>query len=134
MPASSSYRALYGTARWKRVRRLVLARAGGRCEMTPGCERPASTVDHIVPALELAMTGRLADFYDPALLQAACTTCNTSAGASFGNRRRRHRRRVTVMEVAQEAAIAYAQQYEADMARLGRERLTAARPRRPAIY
>ena len=92
MPSASAYKALYGTKRWKSVRRLVLARAGGVCEMTAGCPNVATTVDHIVPALELAMTGRLAEFYDPLLLRAACRPCNASGGASFGNRHRRRRR------------------------------------------
>jgi hypothetical protein len=60
--------------------------------------------------------------------------CNTSAGARKGNRMRRER-------LSDEArAIAWARQYEADMARLERERQQAEpvererRPRSPAIY
>jgi len=132
MPATSAvYAAWYGTARWKALRRMALARSGGRCEMTPGCTRPATTVDHITPAAELAMTGRLAEFFSPLNVQAACRTCNCASGAAYGNRMRGHRRRVT----AAEAAAEWAAQYQADEARLERERLEAERrSRRPAIY
>jgi hypothetical protein len=129
MLAASSYKRLYGTAQWKRVRRLVLARSGGRCELTPGCPRPASTVDHMTPVLELAMTGRLAEFYDPLLLRAACQRCNASHGASFGNRQRRHRRRMTAME----AALAWAERENAYWAERERQAAAAVQPQ-PRIY
>lgn len=67
------------TARWRRLRALILERDGYRCRMptvdgTP-CNRPADTVDHIVPR---ARGGTDA----PENLRAACKACNSSAGAT----------------------------------------------------
>ena len=46
----------YGSKEWKRVRRWVLMAAAARsrdgiarCEIEPGCQSPATCVDHIVP-------------------------------------------------------------------------------------
>jgi hypothetical protein len=36
---AADYKALYGTQRWRRLSRLLIARAGGRCEV-PGCPNP----------------------------------------------------------------------------------------------
>lgn len=62
------------------MRRLVLARDGYVCRMQlPGCTGRADTVDHVVP-LVLDPTQNP---YDPAGLRAACTSCNSSAGAQL---------------------------------------------------
>jgi hypothetical protein len=68
---AADYKALYGTQRWRRLSRLVIARAGGLCEV-PGCPNLATTADHVIPALVLAERGELAAFFDPANLRAAC--------------------------------------------------------------
>jgi len=129
MPAIAGYGRLYGRKEWKTVRAFVLARAGYRCEATIGCPNVATHADHIVPAAELAATGRLAEFFDPANLQAACRACNCASGASYGNRQRRHHRRVT----AEEAAIAWAARENAYWAEVER-RAAAAPSRTPRIY
>jgi hypothetical protein len=54
------------TAAW------VVARAGGRCQITPGCPRPATAADHIVPVRVLAERSQLDRFNDPDNLQAGC--------------------------------------------------------------
>jgi hypothetical protein len=103
--------------------------------MTPGCPRPATTADHIVPALELAAAGRLEDlFFSISNVRAACGPCNASAGARLGNQRR-GQRRVTAMEAAERAAIAWAERENAYWRRVEAERqaVAAARPE-PRIY
>src|SRR5690349_3816011 len=67
----------YGTARWKRVRLLVLRRDGYVCQVEPGCPVRANTADHIVPA-HPGMTD--AEFHDPANLRAACGPHNLARG------------------------------------------------------
>lgn len=70
------------TRRWRRVRGIVLARDGYVCRMVPGCETPATTVDHVVPLVEGGA------MYDPANLRAACATHNSSAGGALAGRSR----------------------------------------------
>lgn len=73
-------------ATWRRVRAGILARDGYTCQIRgPRCKVRATEVDHIV---ELAAGGRR---LDPANLRAACKSCNSSLGASFGNRLREPR-------------------------------------------
>ena len=56
---------------WQKVRLVVLARDGHRCQIgLPGCTRVAEHVDHIVPISEGG--ARL----DPSNLRAACGRCN----------------------------------------------------------
>jgi 5-methylcytosine-specific restriction endonuclease McrA len=38
---------VYATARWRRLRRMVMERDGHRCTVE-GCDRPADAVDHVV--------------------------------------------------------------------------------------
>lgn len=64
-------------AHWRRVRLIVLERAGYRCEF-PGCLAPATTVDHIVP---VAYGGT----NDLANLRAACLPHNSAGGAKMTN-------------------------------------------------
>jgi 5-methylcytosine-specific restriction endonuclease McrA len=116
--ADRSYRRLYATALWRRTSALVIARAAGMCE-TRGCTNPATTADHVIPAVELYETGRLALFFDLSNLQAACRQCNSRRGARLVNGRRHS------AVVAERAAVAWARQYEADQARLARERQQA---------
>lgn len=66
---------VYGSRAWQSVRVLVLARDRWSCRIRlPGCEGRAVAVDHIV---ELADGGAP---FDPANLQAACTSCNSAKG------------------------------------------------------
>lgn len=56
------------------LRRLVLSRADGMCEIQrPGCTRMATTVDHILPLSK----GGTADLGN---LRAACGHCNFGRG------------------------------------------------------
>lgn len=69
------------TARWQRLRRLVLAGAP-LCWM-PGCFERATEVDHIRPVVERPDLALCRSNVRP-----ACSFHNRSAGASMGNRRR----------------------------------------------
>jgi hypothetical protein len=86
----AGYKALYGTVRWRRLSRLVIARAGGVCQVTPGCLRPATCADHIIPALVLAERGELHVFFALDNLRASGATvprapgCVTSASVGGG--------------------------------------------------
>lgn len=67
---------LYGTARWQRLRRHVLARDQHVCRIQgPRCRHVAKTVHHVVPVSQGGA------FWDPANLQAACGPCNYADGA-----------------------------------------------------
>jgi 5-methylcytosine-specific restriction endonuclease McrA len=59
----------------------VLALAEGQCQMTHGCQRRATTVDHVIP---LAKGGT----HELANLRAACRTCNSRGGMAIVNERR----------------------------------------------
>jgi 5-methylcytosine-specific restriction endonuclease McrA len=112
--------------RWRRLSRLVIARAGGVCQVTPGCLRPATCADHIIPALVLAERGELHVFFALDNLRASCQRCNSAAGARLRNQRQRRRRLVT----GEEAAIVWAQREDAYWEQVAAER---ARPT-PRIY
>lgn len=63
----------YADVAWRKVRRYVLARDSHTCQIRgPHCRVHADAVDHIVAIS--AGGARL----DPANLQAACITCNSS--------------------------------------------------------
>lgn len=74
------------TARWRRLRELVLTRDGWRCQLNgPRCQGEAHTVDHLV-ARKHGGTDDLDN------LVAACAPCNYAKGAgafspSFQSRR-----------------------------------------------
>lgn len=67
----------YHSPAYQQARPIVLARAGGVCEW-PGCDRPATTVDHIIP-LAHGGTHHLAN------LRASCRRCNSQGGAKIMN-------------------------------------------------
>lgn len=69
-----------------RAAKAVLALGGHRCWY--GCGRLADTPDHWPPLAEHHHTPGA----NCCQLRPACRTCNTSAGATVGNRRRRRRR------------------------------------------
>ena len=74
---------------WQKIRVQVFATYGRRCWRCGGW---ANTVDHVRPVV-------LGGTHDLANLRPCCSRCNSSAGASVGNRlrgrRRRHARWVT---------------------------------------
>ena len=106
-------------------------RAGGRCEVTPGCPRRATTADHIVSAWALAQTGRLDEFVAVENLRAACRTCNSRRGAVERNARARGRPRGRRVD-AEAAAVAWAARENAYWVRV---EVAAGRPApQPRIY
>jgi 5-methylcytosine-specific restriction endonuclease McrA len=74
----------YKAPLYLRNRRLVLEAGGGRCQW-PGCRRPATTIDHVVP---LARGGT----HDLANLRASCARCNSRGGVEITNEKRRLRK------------------------------------------
>jgi 5-methylcytosine-specific restriction protein A len=79
-------KSIYATPEWRTVRRYILDRDAQLCQIAgPLCTTVATEVDHVV---ELAAGGAA---FDPANLRAACKSCNSSRGASFGNRKREPR-------------------------------------------
>lgn len=66
----------YSSSAWKKVRRRVLERDGGVCQIRlEGCLGAADQVDHIVPAEAGGV------FYDEVNLRAACRRCNSRRAA-----------------------------------------------------
>ena len=62
----------YGRA-WRNLRRLILARDRGVCQLRlDGCTHRATQVDHVVSLL------RHGSSRDPLNLQAACRSCNVA--------------------------------------------------------
>jgi 5-methylcytosine-specific restriction endonuclease McrA len=77
----------HSTARWQRLRRQVIARDGGICQIQgPRCRGVANSAHHVLPSSQYPEL-----FWSPENLQAACTPCNQSGGAwvQADNRRRR---------------------------------------------
>jgi 5-methylcytosine-specific restriction endonuclease McrA len=76
----------YASGLYQANRRLVLERAGYRCQIrAPGCHVIATTADHVLP---LAMGGS----HDLGNLRAACRSCNSVGGALVTNRLKAARR------------------------------------------
>jgi 5-methylcytosine-specific restriction protein A len=62
----------YSTAAWQKLRRFVIARDGGLCQVQgPRCEVVASTAHHRLPSSQHPEL-----FWDPANLEASCRPCN----------------------------------------------------------
>ena len=57
-----------GSGKWKKLRITILDRDGWQCAL---CNRPAHTVDHIVPRVKGG------DMWSPDNLQAMCKSCNS---------------------------------------------------------
>jgi 5-methylcytosine-specific restriction endonuclease McrA len=74
----------YHRANYRNMRGVVLEAAGYRCQW-PGCNNPATTVDHVIP---LSAGGS----NDPHNLRASCGGCNSRGGAAITNELRRARR------------------------------------------
>jgi len=73
MGATSAWKAPPG---WAKTRQRVFARYGHMCWR---CGGYAGTVDHVIPVV-------LGGSHDMSNLRPACSRCNSSAGASLGNR------------------------------------------------
>jgi 5-methylcytosine-specific restriction endonuclease McrA len=63
---------------WDKLRTATFARWGRQCWR---CGAPARSVDHVIPAV-------LGGGHDLANLRPCCSHCNSSAGATIGNRLR----------------------------------------------
>jgi 5-methylcytosine-specific restriction endonuclease McrA len=70
----------YNSRLYQRLRPIVLAEAGGRCEW-PGCYNEATTVDHIIPVDQGGTNERRN-------LRASCVGCNSRGGAAQTNQAR----------------------------------------------
>jgi 5-methylcytosine-specific restriction endonuclease McrA len=79
---------------WRRLRAATFARYGRACWR---CGAYANSVDHIIPVV-------LGGGHDLGNLRPACSSCNSSTGASVGNRLRPRRPRP--LTAAQRRAIA----------------------------
>jgi hypothetical protein len=73
-PTASS---AYASSDYRRNRHLVLELAGGKC-FWPGCDRSATTADHIIP-VAAGGTNAFAN------LRAACLHHNSAGGAQIAN-------------------------------------------------
>lgn len=86
----------YNLPAYQRARRYVLARDPW-CAVD-GCTKPATSLDHIVPVIDLieryggpGNPRATAMACDPALMRGTCPSHNSSRGAQLGNRRRANR-------------------------------------------
>jgi 5-methylcytosine-specific restriction endonuclease McrA len=110
----------YSTAAWQKLRRFVIARGGGICQVRgPRCLGIATTAHHKLPSSQYPEL-----FWDPANLEASCTPCNHH-GASVKNENRVNRQ--TIAQLERELADAHARIAELEAERAKR-RMT------PAIY
>jgi 5-methylcytosine-specific restriction endonuclease McrA len=67
----------YSTARWQRLRRIVLAHYGYACQLEgPRCTGYATTVHHLVPSSQAPWL-----FWESTNLVAACRRCNYGDGS-----------------------------------------------------
>ena len=66
-----------GSGKWQKLRIQILDRDGWVCVV---CNRPAHTVDHIIPRVKGG------DMWNPSNLQSMCKSCNSSKGGRFFNR------------------------------------------------
>ena len=65
-----------GSGKWQKLRIQILDRDGWTCV---SCNRPAHTVDHIIPRVKGG------DMWSPDNLQSMCKSCNSAKGGRFFN-------------------------------------------------
>jgi hypothetical protein len=65
-----------GSGKWQKLRIQILDRDGWTCV---SCNRPAHTVDHIIPRVKGG------DMWNPSNLQSMCKSCNSAKGGRFFN-------------------------------------------------
>jgi len=65
-----------GSGKWQKLRIQILDRDGWVCVV---CNKPAHTVDHIVPRV------RGGSMWEPSNLQSMCKSCNSAKGGRFFN-------------------------------------------------
>ena len=80
----------YSTAKWQRLRKVVLARDGHWCQIQgPRCQGYANSVHHIIPSSQ-----RPDLFWEITNLEAACGSCNYGGGARIAATNRRELERI----------------------------------------
>ena len=120
----------YNTQRWKKLRRLIIHRDGGLCQVQgPRCANVATTAHHILPSSQYPER-----FWDPSNLQASCGPCNHH-GANVKHENRVNRQEIAALErvIAEQQVVI--EQLVAQLAE-SENGLPAepARPRMPRIY
>jgi 5-methylcytosine-specific restriction endonuclease McrA len=110
----------YSTARWQKLRRLVLDRDGHICRIQgPRCRGYANTVHHIRPSSQHPEL-----FWDSANLEAACGPCNYAGGSyTKAENQRTSREQIAYLERVVEVLEGRIDELAAALAR---ERLAAA--------
>ncbi len=63
-----------GSGKWAKLRIQILDRDGWTCV---SCNRPAHTVDHIVPRVKGG------SMWEPSNLQSMCKSCNSAKGGRY---------------------------------------------------
>ena len=76
----NDYRKLYGTARWRLLRRRIFDRDGWRCQSCGKAGR--LECDHILPV------HKGGEFWEPSNLQALCRPCHFAKTARENSRRK----------------------------------------------
>jgi 5-methylcytosine-specific restriction endonuclease McrA len=110
----------YSSAAWQKLRRFVIARDGGICQVQgPRCLGIATTAHHRLPSSQYPER-----FWDPANLEASCTPCNHH-GASVKAENCVNRQ--TIAQLERELADAHARIAELEAAAANRKIV-------PAIY
>jgi hypothetical protein len=103
----------YSTARWQRLRRIVLQRYGGLCQIRGRrCTGIATTVHHILPSSTHPHL-----FFDPPNLQAACKPCNYGDGAVVRADNRTNRQLVAHLESVVEEQAAEIEELRRELER-----------------
>jgi hypothetical protein len=121
----------YSTARWQRLRKGILRRDNGICQIAgPRCSVVASSVHHRIPSSQAPHL-----FWEPSNLVSACAACNYGGGrqVAVDNSRRRTEQ---LMQVIEEQAQTISELLER-LAGYEGERPDPGLPRtpaRPAIY
>jgi 5-methylcytosine-specific restriction endonuclease McrA len=83
----------YSTAAWQKLRRFVIARDGGVCQVGgPHCRIVATTAHHKLPSSQYPER-----FWDPTNLEASCTPCNHH-GAQVKAENRANRQTIANLE------------------------------------
>ena len=113
----------YSTAAWQKLRRHVLARDGGVCQIQgPRCTLVATTCDHIYP---VSTHPHL--FWAEENLRAACRKCNFGDGSRIA----RANTRATIERLQ---AVIEEQQQQQQIAEMAERLARYERAKRPAIY
>jgi 5-methylcytosine-specific restriction enzyme A len=113
----------YSTAAWQRLRRFVIARDGGICQVAgPRCEVVATSAHHKLPSSQHPEL-----FWDPSNLEASCRPCNHH-GAQVKAENRANRQTIAHLEQIIESQEAEIEELTTRLAEVERQ------PATPRIY